>query len=139
MMRSNCGPAVYVRRELYTYFFLSNILALSTALAMAVITKFSSLALAFLGMSSAQDQIPISASLPSSIPLIGFGTWNLRLSSHNTSAAVSTALEAGYRHLDCAAIYGNEKHVGRGIKNGLEAAELKREVVWITSKLWNDQ
>jgi len=101
--------------------------------------KLSYMAPAFLGMSSAKDQIPISASPPSSIPLLGFGTWNLQISDSNTSSAVSTALQAGYRHLDCAAIYGNEKDVGQGIKDGLEATELKREDVWITSKLWNDQ
>lgn len=114
-------------------------LLVSIALAMIVIRRFTFLALALLGMSSAQDQVPISASLPSDIPLLGFGTWNLKISSDNTSVAVSTALEAGYRHLDCAAIYGNEKDVGQGIKDGLEAADLKREDVWITSKLWNDQ
>lgn len=108
---------------------------------MAFILKLSYLALASFSWTSAQkhDQIPIVASLPSSIPLLGFGTWNLKISSSNTSAAVATALRAGYVHLDCAAIYGNEKDVGQGIKDGLEAAELKREDIWITSKLWNDQ
>lgn len=108
---------------------------------MAFILKLSYLALASFSWTSAQkhDQIPIVASLPSSIPLLGFGTWNLKISSSNTSAAVATALQAGYVHLDCAAIYGNEKDVGQGIKDGLEAAELKREDIWITSKLWNDQ
>lgn len=100
----------------------------------------TSLALAFLSpISAAQNQIPISANPLSSIPLLGFGTWNLDISPSNTSAAVSDALQAGYRHIDCAAIYGNEKEVGRGIKHGLEAAGIKREDVWITSKLWNDQ
>ncbi len=97
------------------------------------------LELAFVGTSSTQDQVSISANLPSSIPLLGFGTWNLDFSSHTTSAAVSTALKAGHRHLDCAYIYGNEKDVCQGIEVGLEAAELKRADVWITSRLWNDQ
>lgn len=73
----------------------------------------------------------------SDIPRIGFGTWNLDRS--NASEAVVAAFKAGYRHIDCAAIYGNEKEVGRGIKDGAEAAGAKREEFWITSKLWNDR
>ncbi|RDW66301.1 aldo-keto reductase-6 [Coleophoma cylindrospora] len=71
-------------------------------------------------------------------PLIGFGTWNLDLSSANTSAAVSYAIQAGYRQIDAAAIYRNEKEVGEGIQDGLEKAGLDREEIWVTSKLWND-
>ena len=101
--------------------------------------KLSLFALTWLGFGTAQEQIPISAAPLSTIPLLGFGTWNLKISSSNTSAAVSAALQAGYRHLDCAAIYGNEKDVGQGIKCGLQEAGLKREDIWVTSKLWNDQ
>ncbi|KAI4174168.1 MAG: hypothetical protein LQ343_002503 [Gyalolechia ehrenbergii] len=73
----------------------------------------------------------------STIPLLGFGTWNIDRS--NASEAVSAALQAGYRHLDCAAIYGNQKEVGKGIADGLNKTGLKRSDIWITSKLWNDQ
>jgi alcohol dehydrogenase (NADP+) len=72
-------------------------------------------------------------------PLLGFGTWNLTESADNTSSAVALALEAGYRQIDCAAAYGNEKEVGKGIAEGLKKAGLKRRDVWVTSKLWNDQ
>lgn len=72
-------------------------------------------------------------------PLIGFGTWNLKVSPSNTTDAVSIALQAGYRQIDCAAAYGNEKDVGKGIAHGLKKANLKREQIWVTSKLWNDQ
>ncbi len=72
-------------------------------------------------------------------PLLGFGTWNLKISPQNTSEVVSLAIQTGYRQIDCAAIYGNEKDVGKGIKDGLKKAGLKREEIWITSKLWNDQ
>ena len=103
--------------------------------------KLFSNSLAFLGLSHAQEQFPINSgsSAPSiaSIPALGFGTWNLDKS--NASDAVSVALQTGYRHLDCAAIYGNEKEVGNGIKDGLEKVGLDRSSVWITSKLWNDQ
>ena len=104
------------------------------------------IALAFLGLSRAQEQFPFGLSNnenpPSiasiaSIPPLGFGTWNLDKS--NASDAVSFALQTGYRHLDCAAVYGNEREVGNGIKDGLETTGLHRSSVWITSKLWNDQ
>ena len=107
---------------------------------MLSIAQLSSIALALLGLSRAQDQIPFSLSNSASltsIPSLGFGTWNLDKS--NASEAVSVALQTGYRHLDCAAIYGNEKEVGNGIKKGLETIGLDRSSVWITSKLWNDQ
>lgn len=71
------------------------------------------------------------------MPPLGFGTWNLDTS--NVSKAVSTALLSGYRHLDCAAIYNNQKEVGRGIAQGLAELGLEREDIWVTSKLWNDQ
>lgn len=71
------------------------------------------------------------------IPLLGFGTWNLK--EKNTSEAVSWAIQVGYRHIDCAEAYGNEAEVGRGIRDGLEKAGLKREDIWVTSKLWNTQ
>ena len=103
-----------------------------------ILSKLSIVALGLLGSACAEDQIPIAAA-PSTIPSLGFGTWNLKISSANTSAAVSAALQAGYRHLDCAAIYGNERDVGQGIKDGLQETGLKREDIWITSKLWNDQ
>lgn len=84
-----------------------------------------------------QAQIPLAASKPSSIPLLGYGTWNL--DSSNVSEAVSIALQTGYRHLDCAAIYGNQNDVGKGIAHGLTKAGLDRSDIWVTSKLWNDQ
>lgn len=73
----------------------------------------------------------------SNIPYLGFGTWNLDKS--NVSEAVSAALQTGYRHLDCATAYGNQKEVGKGIADGLKKANLTRSDIWVTSKLWNDQ
>ena len=72
-------------------------------------------------------------------PLIGFGTWNLKESPENTTSAVAIAIETGYRQIDCAAAYGNEKAVGKGIADGLKKAGLSRDEIWVTSKLWNDQ
>lgn len=65
------------------------------------------------------------------IPILGFGTWQSDPGVVGT--AVECALRQGVRHVDCAAIYYNEKEVGDGIK----ASGVKREDVFITSKLWN--
>ena len=73
----------------------------------------------------------------SGIPILGFGTW--RLDTSNATESVSTAIEAGYRHLDCASAYGNQDKVGRGIANGLAKVGLKRSDIWVTSKLWNNE
>lgn len=52
-----------------------------------------------------QDQTPLGPSTLFQIPIIGFGTWNLK---DNATEAVSHAIHTGYRHIDCAAVYGNE-------------------------------
>ena len=65
------------------------------------------------------------------IPAVGFGTW--QAPAKEVEAAVKQALQDGYRHLDCAAIYRNEAAVGAGIK----ASGVPREEIFITSKLWN--
>lgn len=84
---------------------------------------------------STQDQVPLGPSTLFQIPILGFGTWNLK---DNATDAVSHAIHTGYRHIDCAAAYKNEKAVGRGISEGLKRAGLSREDIWVTSKLWND-
>lgn len=85
----------------------------------------------------ADEHVPIITPLTTdAISLMGFGTWRL---TDNTSEAVSWAIQTGYRHIDCAAAYGNEEEVGKGIKDGLEKTGLSRDDLWITSKLWNDQ
>lgn len=66
------------------------------------------------------------------IPKIAFGTW---LVPNNEAGAqtVTTALTVGYRHIDTAAVYGNEEAVGQGIRN----SKLPRKDLFITTKLWN--
>lgn len=59
--------------------------------------------------------------------------------TRNTSEAVAQAIVNGFRHLDCAFVYGNQKDVGVGIKEGLKRTGLNRSDLWITSKLWNDK
>ncbi|KAK5118417.1 hypothetical protein LTR62_002931 [Meristemomyces frigidus] len=80
--------------------------------------------------------LPLDPLTLDKIPLLGYGTWNMK--SGNVSEAVSWAIQTGYRHIDCAAAYGNEELVGRGIADGLIKTGLTREDLWITSKLWND-
>ena len=66
------------------------------------------------------------------IPCIGFGTWQ-SADGPTAENAVREAIEAGYRHIDTAAIYHNERSVGRGIKD----SGIKREDIFVTSKVWN--
>lgn len=54
-----------------------------------------------------------------------------------TERVVYEAIKAGYRTIDCAACYGNEVEVGRGINRALSENIVKREDLWVTSKLWN--
>ncbi|MEV6979538.1 aldo/keto reductase [Kitasatospora sp. NPDC093806] len=65
------------------------------------------------------------------IPQLGFGVF--QVPDDETTAAVTSALEAGYRSIDTAAIYGNETGVGRA----LAASGLPREELFVTTKLWN--
>ena len=70
------------------------------------------------------------------IDCIGLGTW--KSSPELVTQAVFTAIKAGYRHIDAAAIYQNETAVGQGIKQALDAGIVNRESLFITSKLWNN-
>ncbi|KAL4072383.1 NADP-dependent oxidoreductase domain-containing protein [Scleroderma yunnanense] len=65
-----------------------------------------------------------------SIPVIGLGTWQSK--PNEVARAVEIALRSGYRHIDCAWVYGNEKEVGEGLR----ASGVPRCEVFITSKLW---
>eukprot|EP00051_Salpingoeca_urceolata_P027654 m.482593 g.482593 ORF g.482593 m.482593 type:complete len:329 (+) comp22593_c0_seq1:71-1057(+) len=69
------------------------------------------------------------------MPTVGLGTW--KAGPGVVAEAVSAALAAGYRHLDCACDYGNEGEVGAGIKAAVSAGVCKREDIFVTSKLWN--
>src|SRR5271166_4669928 len=64
------------------------------------------------------------------IPLIGLGTWDLR--GRTCVRMVDEALRLGYRHVDTAEMYGNETEVGEGLR----AANVKRDDVFITTKVW---
>jgi diketogulonate reductase-like aldo/keto reductase len=73
------------------------------------------------------------------MPAIGLGTFGSDHVSHRAVAdGVKYAASIGYRHFDCASVYGNEGEIGKVFKD-LFQNELRREEVWITSKLWNDK
>ena len=72
----------------------------------------------------------------SEMPALGLGTW--KSEPEEVYRAVRSAIEVGYRHVDCAAIYQNEEEVGRALADAFEAGDVHRKDMWITSKLWND-
>lgn len=95
-----------------------------------------------------QSEAPVldPASIPkrllftgAAMPAVGLGTFG---SDHVTAGEVARAVEGaaaiGYRHFDCASVYGNEPQVGAALANVLRGG-VKREELWVTSKLWNDK
>lgn len=73
-----------------------------------------------------------------SIPVIGMGTFGSDHVSHDQVAeVVAGALETGYRHFDCAEVYGNEKHIGRVLEHAIRSG-IPRSELWINSKVWNN-
>ena|ERR1700761_3578165 len=72
------------------------------------------------------------------VPKLGLGTFALFDKDSGLDALVG-AVEKGFRHFDAAAIYRNEDRVGAGISQGLKRTGLKREDIWVTTKLWNNR
>lgn len=82
---------------------------------------------------TAVPAVPLSAGAATvEIPQLGLGVW--QVPDEDTPAVVGAALEAGYRSIDTARIYGNEEGVGRA----LAATDLPRDEVFVTTKVWND-
>ena len=70
------------------------------------------------------------------MPMLGLGTW--KADEETVYKATTEAVRAGYRHIDCAAIYGNEAGIGRALADLFREGVVAREDLWITSKLWNN-
>ena len=68
------------------------------------------------------------------IPQIALGTF--KTTNEEIIHVIENALEIGYRHIDCAWIYGNEKGIGEGLSNQLKKGQIKRSDLFLTSKLW---
>jgi D-xylose reductase len=76
-----------------------------------------------------------SVSQAVSVPSVGLGLW--KVPNAECAGTVVAAIEAGYRHLDGACDYGNERESGDGLRSAIQRGLCRREDVWVTSKLWN--
>lgn len=70
------------------------------------------------------------------MPVVGLGTW--RSQPGEVYQAIRWAIKLGYQLIDCAPIYGNEAEIGQAIHDAVSEGDIKREQLFITSKLWND-
>jgi diketogulonate reductase-like aldo/keto reductase len=77
--------------------------------------------------------LPVAPANGASIPAIGFGTW--RLTGAVARDAVAEALRVGYRHIDTAQVYDNEREVGEGLRR----SGIPRDEVFLTTKVWTDR
>ncbi len=70
------------------------------------------------------------------MPIIGLGTW--QAGSGEVYQAVRWAIKLGYTAVDCASVYGNEAEIGQGLHDAVAEGDIRREQLFVTSKLWND-
>ncbi|MED1471118.1 aldo/keto reductase [Bacillus salipaludis] len=85
-------------------------------------------------MNTLQDKTTLNNGVK--MPWFGIGVFKVEEGPELVNA-VKTAIKHGYRSVDKAAIYGNEEGVGQGIREGIEVAEISREELFVTSKVWN--
>ena len=85
-------------------------------------------------MSTSAAPTYLTLSSGSKMPFIGLGLWKAEQGS--VADVVVQAIRTGYRHFDSASDYGNEKQSGEGFKKAIDAGLVKREELFITSKLW---
>lgn len=73
------------------------------------------------------------------IPAIGLGTFGSdNYDAQEIAEAVDFAIRQGYRHIDCASVYMNEAEIGRVLAQLIKEGVVRRDELWITSKVWND-
>jgi len=78
----------------------------------------------------------LSFALPNGhMPAVGYGCW--KVGKDTAADLIEKVIRLGYRHIDSACDYANEKEVGQGIKRALDSGVCKREELFVTSKLWN--
>jgi D-xylose reductase len=86
-------------------------------------------------MQAAKTMTHLTVQSGEKMPTVGFGMW--KIAKDQTAEATYQAIKAGYRLIDQACDYGNEKECGEGIKKAIDEGLVKREELWVTSKLWN--
>ena len=108
-------------------------------------TPSSPMPFALLGANSTSDTVTSTSaasiagktgSIGRPMPLLGLGTW--QLDGQLAEDTVFLALELGYRHIDCAEAYSNEVHVGKAIKRALAEGIVRREELFVASKISSD-
>ncbi|XAR68905.1 hypothetical protein NMG60_11000317 [Bertholletia excelsa] len=85
-------------------------------------------------MESKDEPMYFELNTGAKIPSVGLGTW--KCPPGVIGEVVTTAVKAGYRHIDCARVYDNEKEIGMALKELFSTGVVKRSDMWITSKLW---
>lgn len=86
------------------------------------------------------DVPQVSMPTGAKMPAVGLGTFGSdHVAPETVAEAVRGAIEVGYRHIDCAAVYSNEPQVGQSLREVIQSGMVQRDQLWITSKLWNDK
>lgn len=87
--------------------------------------------------SKLQPLTTLSSGAKGEFPLLGYGTYGGKDSANELASAIEHAIDAGYRHFDLAEIYNNQKELGEQFKRIIDSKKVKREELFITTKVWN--